>query len=503
MKIKVSLLLLCFSISFVNLKGQISASFVSMRPQIQSQVNINFAYSGTIVNWTVPATGQYILSADGAQGGSSGGFGAKIKGTFNLTQGHILQILVGQSPTSGGGGGSFIYNSTNSTLLIGAGGGGAGANMSYTQASIGTAGYSGYGSGSYGSNYAGGGGLNGGGGGAGSASDNSTSGGAGGNGSNGGNTVGSSNNCGAGGAGFLGNGGNPASSTGLGGYKWSSGMIGGGNGGFGGGGNTSTGGGFGGGGGYSGGGGGGWTNTWVTAYGGGGGSFNGGTNQINSVGNTGNGSVIITTSISSTNDAIKTALVASGSTSLTAYNNAADGTWIEISQSDYNYLYSGVSGSGKYIFDDNTMNQAGNNSNWGGVNYGISPRSGSGYTYTDIPSNNYIYAFAIQFAGNTTIPSGTKIFISNSNTSGFTTQIGGTLPSVVNSSSAMQKHYFVVKNNTNILSGINYLGVLNTTGLLNYVNGNGMNWSSTGLDNLSSASYFTPMQALATGTKQW
>jgi hypothetical protein len=210
--------------------------------------------------------------------------------------------------------------------------------------------------------------------------------------------------------------------------------------------------------------------------------------------------------IQSSFDAMKSALVANSSTSLTAYNNAAAGTWIEISQSDYNYLNSSISGSGKYIFDDNTMNQGGQNANWGGVGYGISPTSGSGFTYTNIPSNNYIYAFAIQFAGGTNIPSGTKIFISTSNTSGFTTQIGGTLPSVVNTSTSKQVHYFAVKNNTKILSGINYLGVLNTTGLLNYVMGSGMNWSgdNTGFTNtLIGSNYFTPMQVLATGTKQW
>jgi hypothetical protein len=479
-------LILLFGVNEIN--AQISASFVSMRPQIQTQ----FFYTGTIVNWTVPNNVNSItITAKGAQGGSAsngiaGGNGAIMQGTFSVTPGQVLSILVGQQPTGtgtfyGGGGGTFVALGSNYTIatpLIVAGGGGGNNSATYTSSADATTSTTGQGP-VPGTN---------------------------GNGA-------SSTTCGGGGGGFYSNGGvdiNYSAGAGSGFRQGGAGGIFSGyqSGGFGGGapanyvGSCNIQGGAGGG--YSGGSG--LNSGAIQLYGFGGGSYNGGSSPINSVGNTGNGSVIITTSISSTTDAIKSALVANSSTSLTAYNNAADGTWIEISQSDYNYLNSNVSGSGKYIFDDNTMNQAGNNSNWGGVNYGISPRSVSGFNYTDIPSNNYIYAFAIQFAGSTNIPSGTQIFISTSNTSGFTTQIGGTLPSVVNTSSAKQTHYFVVKNNTNILSGINYLGVLNTTGLLNYVNGYGMNWSggSTGFTNtLSGSSYFTPMQVLATGAKQW
>jgi hypothetical protein len=94
-----------------------------------------------IQQWTVPATGMYEIDAYGATGGKYrrdlgnnhivyyyGGKGARIKGTFSLTRGDIIQILVGQvadqSEPNGGGGGTFVYKSTTSTLLIAAGGGG-------------------------------------------------------------------------------------------------------------------------------------------------------------------------------------------------------------------------------------------------------------------------------------------------------------------------------------------------------------------------------------------
>src|SRR6056300_971618 len=102
-----------------------------------------FDVTGGIQRWTVPATGIYEIDGYGATGGHQkvtvdsnrevrhyGGKGARIKGTFSLTRGDIIQILVGQVGDINimhcGGGGTFVYNSTTSTLLIAAGGGGGG-----------------------------------------------------------------------------------------------------------------------------------------------------------------------------------------------------------------------------------------------------------------------------------------------------------------------------------------------------------------------------------------
>lgn len=107
--------------------------------------------TGGIQLWTVPLTATYRITAAGAPGGGVGaGPGAILGGTFNLTQGQQLRILVGQRGdlgmgasnsfnSGGGGGGTFVVaKNTNacsgpscSTILIIAGGGGGG-NGDYT-----------------------------------------------------------------------------------------------------------------------------------------------------------------------------------------------------------------------------------------------------------------------------------------------------------------------------------------------------------------------------------
>jgi hypothetical protein len=88
--------------------------------------------------WTVPETATYRIEAAGAGAWNyrQGGYGARIRGTFALTQGEVIRILVGQEPTPGGegsqggaAGGSFVTKSphnTNGSILVIAGGGGGG-----------------------------------------------------------------------------------------------------------------------------------------------------------------------------------------------------------------------------------------------------------------------------------------------------------------------------------------------------------------------------------------
>ena len=248
-----------------------------------TQVQVNSAYTGStlqgfvtintqgIQEWTVPATGNYTIDARGAKGGGDGvpGNGAKMVGTFSLTAGQVLKIVVGQLGikendyivtyhAGGGGGGSFVYNNTSSTLLVAAGGGGGngsdnggyGGISTYTDSNTGSAG-------------------------------------------NGGSIAPEGNS----GAGYSGNGilGGHNGTTIA--YSFLNGAVGGvgasgggtGYGGFGGGGGEGYADG-GGGGGYSGG------NTQSNGLGGfGGGSYNAGTNQTNTAGsNSGHGQVIIT-----------------------------------------------------------------------------------------------------------------------------------------------------------------------------------------------------------------
>ena len=92
-----------------------------------------------IQQWTVPYTGDYRVVAVGAAGGYDAGSnsaqyrgrGARMIGTFSLSKGEIIQILVGQegginnaSYASGGGGGSFVIRGSFTPLIIAGGGGG-------------------------------------------------------------------------------------------------------------------------------------------------------------------------------------------------------------------------------------------------------------------------------------------------------------------------------------------------------------------------------------------
>lgn len=260
--------------------------------------------------WTVPASASYRITAAGARGGNGGpgtsGTGAIMAGTFSLTAGSVIKILVGQqgvsfnNGSSSGGGGSFVVNSSNSPYIIAGGGGGNGKANSGSNATVSTNANGAVGSGGAGGTTSGGG--------AGSNADHGGGGGGGvPSGSTGGTPAGGGGLGAAGGAGFGGNGGEgqndfvvPLSflNGGTGGYRsgGSYGTIAETSGGFGGGANGtnytySSGGG--GGGGYTGGGGG----TGLSSGGGGGGgggSYNGGSSPSNSVGNAGHGYVTIT-----------------------------------------------------------------------------------------------------------------------------------------------------------------------------------------------------------------
>ena len=115
-----------------------------------------------IQRWTVPFTGDYKIEAVGASGGydTSGnsrqyrGRGARMIGTFRLSKGETIQILVGQEgginrhgTTSGGGGGTFVVRASNAPMIIAGGGGGiedARSRHTECDASTATSGRAGY-----------------------------------------------------------------------------------------------------------------------------------------------------------------------------------------------------------------------------------------------------------------------------------------------------------------------------------------------------------------------
>ena len=136
---------------------------------------------GVIQNFTVPTTGRYKIKAWGAKGGTHssnygsfpgtyyGGKGAFKEGIFTLTEGTLLNIVVGHrggdsvevkggrftnmtaaelglsvedNAGTGGGGGSFVYTSSNVLLLAAGGGGGASAGYNGVDGQAGTSGSS-------------------------------------------------------------------------------------------------------------------------------------------------------------------------------------------------------------------------------------------------------------------------------------------------------------------------------------------------------------------------
>jgi hypothetical protein len=262
-----------------------TATATGLSAQVATQT---LNYTGSVQSFTVPAGVTSItIDARGAQGGGgiggSGGLGARMVGTYSVTPGQVLSVVVGQQGlqqvggnsqnSSGGGGGSFVYLAGGSpTLFVAAGGGGGRCNYSGSPVLH---------AGAAGTVVANG-----------NASNDGYAGGTGGLG-------GSQSSYGGGGTGWLGNGNGPSGSGGQGYNTWTGGLGlccfgGGGNGGAGGfgggGGGGNAYGGGGGGGGYSGGGAGGDPN-----HGGGGGSLSNGTNQSNTSGyQSGDGVVMIT-----------------------------------------------------------------------------------------------------------------------------------------------------------------------------------------------------------------
>jgi hypothetical protein len=112
-----------------------------------AQTTVTFNYTGSLQTFTVPScVSSVTIEAYGAQGGNAsynntppGGLGAYIKGTFSVSPGQVLNILVGQKGQNGtggcgdlnggGGGGSFVWDPTNTTnpLIVAGGGGGSGS----------------------------------------------------------------------------------------------------------------------------------------------------------------------------------------------------------------------------------------------------------------------------------------------------------------------------------------------------------------------------------------
>lgn len=93
---------------------------------------LNMPSQNGVMEWTVPETGSYKITAAGA-GHTSGSTGATVAGDFSLTKGQVLKFVIGQQGLwQGGSGGSYVTTNTNIPLVIG---GGSGSPVSFNQGS--------------------------------------------------------------------------------------------------------------------------------------------------------------------------------------------------------------------------------------------------------------------------------------------------------------------------------------------------------------------------------
>lgn len=109
--------------------------FTVLKAELHTFATTGSGAQGTIHSWTAPRSGVYRVNAVGAKGGAgtnspslSGGCGADVEGELALTEGQVLQILVGQKGGStpfngGGGGGSFVVRNGSPLIVAGGGGG--------------------------------------------------------------------------------------------------------------------------------------------------------------------------------------------------------------------------------------------------------------------------------------------------------------------------------------------------------------------------------------------
>lgn len=134
--------------------GTDQSTWVNRVNQSWASVSTNFSVTGGVLYWTVPANGNYKITAAGAGGAPNPGStaqatskGAIMRGIINLSRGTQLMILVGKRgdpldnasayySLGAGGGGTFVAYASNNNPIIVAGGGGGCFNGATTLADI-------------------------------------------------------------------------------------------------------------------------------------------------------------------------------------------------------------------------------------------------------------------------------------------------------------------------------------------------------------------------------
>jgi hypothetical protein len=99
--------------SWINHMLLAGASALAMTVASAEAGATTFDFTASLVSWTVPTNGVYVITAYGAQGGSNdflaGGLGAEAGGYIPLSAGTMLAVIAGgEGALEAGGGGSFL-----------------------------------------------------------------------------------------------------------------------------------------------------------------------------------------------------------------------------------------------------------------------------------------------------------------------------------------------------------------------------------------------------------
>jgi len=200
------------------------------------------------------------------------------------------------------------------------------------------------------------------------------------------------------------------------------------------------------------------------------------------------------------------AIAGSLTTSLSAYEAAADGEWVKITSTEYTALQTNVGSTTFAGATPSTMTSIGTSTNF---------TSGSVF-FTNvvsaatpaIPANSYVYAVSFYFNG---VNSGISVYANNS-TSSYTnfTKIGGTLPTTtaglnyyvqkgVSTTTASSDGNLAMWSSDNVKHGFKaFIGA----GGLRYVFTTSPSSSSSLSSSYANAAAFS-IQALTTTSKQW
>ena len=198
----------------------------------------------------------------------------------------------------------------------------------------------------------------------------------------------------------------------------------------------------------------------------------------------------------------ETKLLASLSTSKANYQSATAGSWVTITEAEYNKLATDlanvtVSGMPQASFGTGITGE------WTNISH-TTVLTGS--SVTKVPTGSFLFAFKfVRYTNNTS--TGSRVKLSQaSETDGFT-NLGGVLPDA--SGTATSTHYYVIKDNNTATTATNaYVGffcngsvIAASTSVANVR----INWGQGDVSIVSAAANTNEVhyQSLSTTTKQW